>query len=177
MKKLYLPLILFILLVLEGLAINLLPKEIALSEYLIIAHWVLAFLVYIAVYYDSGSTYYSVFYAFLFGLLIDILYTGILGVYMFSYGLIIYIIHGLQKFLQRNFFVLILLGILAFLMADLFIYFVYSVVGITEMVWKDYLLQRLLPTIFSNLLFFLILFPVFKKSIVRWGNEQLDKGN
>ena len=177
MKKVYLPLILFAFVVFEGLAINLLPNEIALSEYLVIAHWVLALLVYVAVYYDTESTLYSVFYAFIFGLLIDIIYTGILGVYMFSYGIVIYVIHGLQKLLQRNFYVLILLGAVAFLMADLLIYLMYSVVGITDMVWKEYLLQRLLPTTIANLVFFLILFPIFKKSIVRWGNEQLNKGN
>lgn len=175
MKKLYLPLILFVFLVFEGLAINLLPTEIALSENLFIAHWVLALLVYIAVYYDSRTTYYSIIYAFIFGLLVDIIYTGVLGVYMFSYGLVIYIIHNLQKLLQRNFFVLILLGIFSFLMADSFIYLIYYVVGITEMVWQDYLVRRLLPTIVANLVFFIILFPIFKKRIGRWGNEQLNK--
>lgn len=177
MKRLYLPLILFIFVILEGVAINLLPTEIVLSNYLIIAHWVLAFLVYIAIYYDTGSTYYSIMYALIFGLLIDIIYTGVLGVYMFSYGGVIYIIHGLQKLLQRNFFVLVLLGVAAFLMADFSIYLIYFVVGITEMVWQDYLLQRLIPTILANLLFLLILFPIFKKNIVRWGDEQLTKGN
>ena len=177
MKRLYLPLILFILVILEGVAINLLPDELALGDYLIIAHWVLAFLVYIAIYYDTGSTYYSIVYALTFGLLIDIIYTGVLGVYMFSYGLVIYIIHGLQRLLQRNIFVLLLLGVAAFLMSDIFIYLVYFVVGITEMVWRDYLLQRLIPTILANLLFLLILFPIFKKNIVMWGDEQLSKGN
>ena len=177
MKRLYLPLILFIFVILEGLAIDLLPKEIVLSEYLIIAHWVLAFLVYIAIYYDTESTYYSVVYAFIFGLLIDIVYTGILGVYMFSYGIVIYIVRGLQKLLQRNLFVLLLLSIGTFIMADLLIYIMYYVVGITEMMWKDYLVNRLIPTIFANLLFILILFPIFKKSIVRWSREQLTKGN
>lgn len=177
MKKVYLPLILFILVVLEGLAINLLPNEIVLSDYLIIAHWVLVFLVYISVYYDEEDTYYSIVYAFIFGLFIDVIYTGILGVYMFSYGVAIYALHGLQRLFHRNFFVLLLLGVTAIVMADLFIYVMYSVVGITDMVWQDYLLRRLLPTLLANLLFLLILFPLFKKTIVRWSDEQLDKGN
>ncbi|MHA6252119.1 rod shape-determining protein MreD [Oceanobacillus sp. CAU 1775] len=173
MKRIYLPLILFFLVIFEGVAINLLPTSIALSDYLIIAHWVLVFLIYIAIYYDTESTYYSVVYAFIFGLLIDIIYTEVLGVYMFSYGLTIYIIHGLQRLLQRNIFVLILLGILGLMIAELSIYTIYYVVNITGMIWQDYLLQRLLPSIAANLIFLLILYPLFKKKMVHWGNEQL----
>src|SRR5699024_190326 len=175
--KLYLPLILLIIVIFEGVAINLLPTALILTDYLIIAHWVLVFLVYIAIYYDTESTYYSVLYAILFGLLIDILYTGILGVYMFSYATVIYVIHGLQKLLQRNFFVLLLLGFTAIVSADFLIYAMYYVVGITEMAGQDYLMQRLVPTILANFLFLLILFPIIKKSITRWGDEQLSKGS
>ena len=177
MKKAYIPLILLVLVILEGLAINLLPKEIVLSDYLIIAHWVLAFLVYITVYYDEDDTYYSVIYAFIFGLFIDVIYTGILGVYMFSYGFVVYVMNRLRNLLYRHFYVLLLLGVIAFVMADFLIYIMYSVVGITDMVWQDYLLRRLLPTLAANLLFLLFLFPIFKKRLIRWSEEQLEQGN
>ncbi|MCF3941889.1 rod shape-determining protein MreD [Oceanobacillus alkalisoli] len=177
MKKAYLPLILLVLVIVEGLAINLLPNEIVLSTNLIIAHWVLVFLVYIAVYYDVEDTYYSITYAFIFGLLIDVVYTGILGIYMFSYGIAIYAIHGLQKLLHRNFYVLLILGVTAIAVADGLIYMMYTVIGVTDMIWSDYLLRRMLPTILANLLFLLLLFPLFKKRIVQWSKEQLDRGN
>lgn len=177
MKKIYLPLILFVLVIAEGLSINLLPDEIALSDYLIIAHWVLAFLVYIAVYYDTEDTYYAIAYAFIFGLLIDIIYTGVLGVYMFSYGIVMYIIHKLLKLLQRNIYVLFLSGAAAIFLGDFFIYMMYAVVGITGIIWQDYLLIRSVPTLLANLVFFLLLFPLFRKRLVRWSNEQLDQSN
>lgn len=173
MKRIYLPLILLFLVIFEGLAINLLPTSIVLSDYLVIAHWVLVFLIYIAIYYDTESTYYAVVYAFIFGLLIDVIYTGILGVYMFSYGLTAYMIHGLQRLLQRNIYVLIFLGVLGLIIAELSIFIMFYVVGITNMILQDYLLQRLLPTVLANLIFLLILFPIFKKKMVHWGNEQL----
>lgn len=175
MKKLYVPLILFIFLIAEGLSINHLPYEIAFSDYLIIAHWILAFLVYIAVYYDIENTYYAIAYGFLFGLFIDIIYTGVLGVYMFSYGIVMYILHLLQKLLHRNVFVLIFFGTIAFVLGDLLIYIMYAVVGITEMVWRDYWLLRSLPTLVANLLFLLLLFPIFKNRIMKWSMEQVEK--
>lgn len=177
MTKIYLSLILFFFLVVEGVAIDLLPNSLVLSDYYIIAHWILAVLVYIAIYYDISNTYYSVLYAFIFGLLIDIVYTELLGVYMFSYGIVIYIIHELQKMLQRNLFVLSLLGVIAITLADLLIYIMYSVAGITEMIWKDYFGIRLIPTVFANLLFLYILYPFLKERAARWGDQQVRKRN
>lgn len=177
MKKAYLPLILLGLVIFEGLAINLLPDKLTSSEYLIIAHWALAFLVYLAVYYDKEDTYYSILYAFLTGLFIDVIYTGILGVYMFSYGVTIYAVHALQRLLHQNFHVLLLSGALAFVVGDILIYLMYSVIAVTDMGWQDYLLERSLPSLLANLVFLLLLFPLFKQRVVRWGEEQLDTNN
>ena len=173
MKRLYIPLILFLLTILEGVALDLLPSELIMSDMLMVPHWVFAFLVYMAVFYDNDNTYHSVVYALLFGLLIDIVYTGILGIYMFTYALIIYIIHGLKKMLQGNFYVLLLLGAVGFILVDLSIYVIYMVVGLTDMVWENYLTGRLLPTGASNLVFLLIVYPFIAKRLARWGREQL----
>ena len=177
MKKAYLPLILIVFVILEGLAINLLPERFLSGNYLIIAHWALAFLVFIAVYYDLEDTYYSILYGFIFGLLIDIVYTGILGIYMFSYGVTMYAIHALQRVFQQNFHVLVLSGALAFLLGDLLIYIMYSVISVTDMGWKEYLLERSIPTLLANLLFLLVLFPIFKSRLVRWSEEQLENNS
>lgn len=79
MKHLYLPLILFLLLITEGVALEILPSSIVLSDTLIVPHWVFICLIFIAVLYDNENTYYSVLYALIFGILIDIVYTGVLG--------------------------------------------------------------------------------------------------
>ena len=93
MKRLYLPLILFLFIVLEGVALDLLPVQLLSAQTLIVPHWVFIILIFIVIFYDKEDTYYSIVYAVIFGLLIDIVYTGILGIYMFSYGFGIYIIH------------------------------------------------------------------------------------
>ncbi|WP_245347700.1 rod shape-determining protein MreD [Oceanobacillus polygoni] len=177
MKRLYFPLILFLLTILEGVALELLPSNLVMSDMLMVPHWVFAFLVYMTVFYDNDNTYHSLVYALLFGLLIDIVYTGILGVYMFMYALTIYIIHGFKKILQGNFYVLLLLGAVGFLLVDLSIYFIYMVVGLTDMVWESYLTARLLPTVVSNLVFLAIIYPFVAKRLARWGREQLTGSN
>src|SRR5690606_35699244 len=108
MKKLLLPLMLLIIMVLESTAVIILPDEWFLSDSLIIPHWTLVFLILITVFYDRDNTYYSLLYGILFGFLVDLTYTNILGVYMFSSGFVVYIIHELKKLFHPNAFIAIL---------------------------------------------------------------------
>ncbi|WP_042223334.1 rod shape-determining protein MreD [Oceanobacillus manasiensis] len=177
MKRLYLPLILFLFLVLEGVALDLLPGRLLTGDLLIVPHWVLIFLVFITIFYENERTYYSFIYALVFGLLIDVVYTGILGVYMFSYAFAIYIVHLLNKLVHANIHVSILLGVVAVVLSDISINVIYLVAGVNDMIWQDYFMTRLLPTLISNLVFLVILYPLFVKRLTTWGQEQLSGNN
>lgn len=177
MKRLYLPLILFLLTILEGVAFELLPAKLVLGNALIIPHWVFIFLVCTAIFYDEENTFYSVLYGALFGILIDIIYTGVLGVYMFSYAVSVYIVYGLKKMLHANLYSTLLLSFIGIVLADVMINFIYSVVGITDIQWGSYLLYRLLPTILANLLFLFILYPFFRNQLITWRRERLNRNN
>ena len=177
MKRLFLPLILFLFVVLEGLALELLPSKLVMGHLLIIPHWVLVFLVFLAIFYDNENTYYSVLYGLIFGLLIDVVYTGILGVYMFSYALVIYVLHGLKKMLHGNIYVTFILGVIGIAFADILVNFIYTMVGLTDTAWIDYFTYRLLPTIILNVVFLFLLYPLFVKRLIRWNSEQLSKSN
>jgi len=173
MKRLFLPLILFLTVILEGVALELLPARLVTGELLIIPHWAFVLLVCVAIFYDRENTYTSVFYAVIFGLMIDIVYTGILGVYMFTYALVIYVVHGLKKLLHANFYVTLLLGFLGIVLSDVMIYIVYSVVGIADIAFTHYILYRLIPTALANELFLLILYPLVRRRLNEWSKEQL----
>lgn len=168
MRQIYLPLVLFFVLVLEGVALELLPVSMTQGDILIIAHWVLICLIYSAIFYDKETTRFSIFYAFIFGLLIDIVYTDVLGVYMFTYGLTIYIIKKLTRLLQSNLLATILFGVLGVGLADILIYLVYMVIWVTELSWQDYFMIRLLPTILANILFLIIIYPFITKKLTDW---------
>src|SRR5699024_950877 len=106
-----------------------------------------------AIFYERDTTYFSIIYAFVFGLLIDVVYTGVLGVYMFTYAFVIYLVHGLRKVFQGNIYVSLLLGIMSVILADTAIHVIYSAAGIIDMGWSDYAINRLLPTVVSNIVF------------------------
>ncbi|WP_205601348.1 rod shape-determining protein MreD [Virgibacillus sp. YIM 98842] len=173
MKHLYIPLFLFFFLILEGVALELLPVALLTSELLIVPHWVLIFLVLTAMFYEKDTTYFSIIYALIFGLLIDVVYTGVLGVYMFSYALVIYLVLGLRKVFHGNIYVSLLLGIISVMLADVAIHVIYSAAGVIQMVWNDYAIYRLLPTVLSNIVFILILYPLFAKRLSKWSEGLL----
>lgn len=174
MKKLYLFLILFFLLVFEGIALELLPSKLAVGDLLIIPHWIFIFLFLMSVYYEKESIFYSIIFAITFGLLIDIVYTGILGVYMFVYPVALYLLNSLKKLLHENFLVILVLSGIGIIVTDGMIHIVYTVIGITNMEWLNYLIYRLLPTVLANLIFLIVLYPIMKSRLIKWQKEQVD---
>src|SRR5690625_4364597 len=67
MRRIFAPLILFLLIVLEGVSQELLPEMIVSSQTLIIPHWVFIFLVLVAIFFVAVISFYVViFYYFWF---------------------------------------------------------------------------------------------------------------
>jgi len=172
-SRVYLVVILFTLLALEGVALDFLPAIIIESETIIISHWVFIFTFYIALYYDTENTYHGVIFAAIFGLLIDIVYTNILGVYMFAYFVSIYLIFIMGRSIRVNLLGAILLGIVGLTIVDFIIYFIYYFIGVTYIAIDDYAYYRLLPTILANIIFLIILYPLLYKRLARWQERQL----
>lgn len=171
MKRIFIALLLFLFLILEGVATRFLPTELFNGDLFVIPHWTLSGIILITLLYFRVNSFYAVLLALLFGLLKDMVYTEILGVYMFSYAATIYIVFQLKKLLHVNFFVLLLFGIIGIGFSDLFVYFIYYVIGLVDTGWLDYLNYRLLPTIGLNLVYLIILYFLFSKVLIRWGRE------
>lgn len=167
MKRLFFFPILFFILVFEGIALKLLPEMLINTNLLIVPHWVFIFLVLIALFYDHSTTYYSIIYACLFGLLVDIVYTNILGVYMFTYPVAIYVIQLLKGVFHTNIYTAILMTTVGLCVTEIIIHFIYLTVDITHMPFVDHFVYRLLPTILANLILLIILYPLLKNILQR----------
>ncbi|RWZ59941.1 rod shape-determining protein MreD [Halobacillus fulvus] len=172
MRRYYIALLSLFLLVFQGMAMSLLPANLVYSDLLITPHWVLVLLLLTAIFYDREDTYVAVVYAIIFGLLIDVVYTGILGVYMITYTLIAYTIFRMNKWLVSNFLGTFLLVVIGIVLADTMLYMVYSFVQVTEMTWGEYALFRLLPTLAANMIFFVVLYPLVKGKLEKWSSER-----
>lgn len=175
MKHFVLPFILFLLLVSEGIALDLLPASLTSSDTLIVPHWVFLFLLLIGLFYDSNDTFYSILYGIIFGLLIDIVYTGVLGIYMFIYPFALYVGYLLKRLLQTNIHMTILIAIVTMTVIEIFLVFVFSVVGMVETTASHFIVRRLLPTLLANILFLIPLYFLSVKTLKSWGKKQADK--
>ncbi|MFC4403972.1 rod shape-determining protein MreD [Gracilibacillus xinjiangensis] len=157
------------LIILEGALANILVKlSFIPAEWQIVSHFLLLFVIYITIFFDRQSTYYSFLFAVLFGLLVDILYTPILGIYLFAYAAAIYIVRNFMKWLHANFYVTVLMMIVGVFTADILAYFLYNIIQMHNMGWNEYLLDRLLPTISWNVIVGIVFFPMLYKLLKKW---------
>lgn len=171
MERLFFFPILFLILIFEGIALKLLPEVIINTNLLIVPHWVFVFLVLIALFYDQTETYYAVLYASLFGFLIDIVYTDMLGVYLFTYPVAIYVVHLLKRVFHTNIYSTILMACIGLIITETIIYLIYLTVDITDMTLVNSLFNRLIPTLIANTIMLVLLYPIFKNMLIRWSMQ------
>lgn len=168
MIRFYIPLILFSFTVLEGVSLKLLPNRLVYADSILIPHWVFIFLICVVIFFEREEEYTSIYYAVIFGLMIDILYTDILGVYMFTYAITIYMIKGISRLLQDNLLSAIIFSVVGLVMMEVLIQLFYIVIGVIQVQWKEYISLRLLPSIMANIVFLLVIYPIVAKWLSNW---------
>lgn len=168
MKRLFFFLILFFILIFEGIALKLLPEAIIDANLFVVPHWIFIFLVLMSLFYDHYETYYAIIYACIFGFLVDIVYTNVLGVYMFTYPVAIYIVYLLKRVFQTNIYTAILMASIGLIVTEVIIHFIYLTVNITDVTWTEHLFNRLIPTMIANVILLVILYPILKHLLTRF---------
>ncbi len=175
MSRLFPPLMLFVLIILQGINFLFIPSSFEASGFLITIHGVFVFLIMIGLYYDEETSYYSFLFAIISGLVLDIVYSPVIGVYMFSYAVVMYVVHHLRKVLHVNFYVSSFVFFLSIILVDVMIYWIYQLIGVTELSIQGYFEQRLLMTLAINYFVFLIQFVLFKRLLTRYSFERFEQ--
>lgn len=168
MRSFILPVILFILLILESITINLLPSSILALDLYYIPHWLLVFSILITIYYDELHSYYGILNGVLFAFLFELIYTDLLGIYLLAYAVALYMVHLLKRFLHKNFIVTFLLVTVSLIVAEFILFALYFIVGQVDLTLTDFISLRLIPTVLINILFLLIIYPIFAKRLMIW---------
>ncbi|MBD8069351.1 rod shape-determining protein MreD [Bacillus sp. PS06] len=160
MRRLILPSILLFLFILESIFVDVLPASFIMNNYLLVPHFLFVTIVFVAM---IGNRNEVMLQGAIFGLLFDIVYTGILGIYLFSFPLIAYIISKLAGILQNHIVIVSLLSIISVVLLELFTYGVNLLIGITTMSMDIFIEQRLISTTILNGLFIVIMaYPLLK---------------
>lgn len=161
MRKYFLPLLFIFLFVLEStFALMVPPKEIFGSERWLIPHFLLIAIMLLIIF---GSKKLGLLYAFIFGLLFDIVYTEIIGINLFLFPVVTYIVYQLMKILQNNLIVTTIIILFGVALMEMGSYGINLIISITTMTFSDFIFLRFIPTLILNLIFIIILIYPLKK--------------
>ncbi|EWH23478.1 rod shape-determining protein MreD [Bacillus haynesii] len=159
MKRFLLPVVMMFVLVSDSVYADFVNLPFVTEEQQLIPRFLLLVLVFMTAYVNQP---FAITYGFIFGLLYDINYTDLLGVYMFGFAGICYLSSKAFKVLQTNALVVIFIALLAVCVLEFYQYGVQMLIRPEIMPFHQFVLGRLLPTLALNAVGGLLLIYPFK---------------
>lgn len=164
MRRFILPFLIFFIFISESIFAHLAHVPFALEDQLYIPRFVLIMVIFVTVYLNRTQ---GMLFGFVFGLLHDIVYIEVIGIYLFAYGIIVYLISKAMKVLHVNAFIVLFLTILSFALLEYYVYGINYLVGTTKMSLYNFTTLRLLPTIALNSIIAILLIYPLKKFLTK----------
>ncbi|MBM7578827.1 rod shape-determining protein MreD [Jeotgalibacillus terrae] len=160
MIRFVLPLIGIVVFYSESIFATFSPLEVAGDTRLLVPHFLVVFLLFLSFYYNRNTSY---IYAFVFGLMYDVFFTGVLGIYMFLFPLLIYISALIFRLIYQNIVINGLVTLIMIALVEWIVYQFYLLIGIADMNVQTFLNHRLYSTLLFNAAFILIAAYPFKQ--------------
>ncbi|EFI83560.1 rod shape-determining protein MreD [Listeria grayi] len=166
-KNVALPAIIILTFILEGVASLIFGKQLFAENRLFIPHFLLVMLILMTAFYKRNPT---LIYAFILGLVYDIYYTNIMGVFFALFPLIVYITDKFLQVFQKNILLLALITIFDIILMESIVYAFYLLIGKTNMEIFAFIDTRLWTTILLNFAFYLIAYFPFRRFLLKLEN-------
>lgn len=163
----FFPLGLIICVFLDGTLSSLYASHLFTTDITIESRLALFWLV-MAVFY--GKVDHLLWWAFLTGLVFDIYYTGILGIFIIIFPLIVYLNREVYRFFTSIFLVVLLIYLIDITIVSALAYWANNLIGLTNVNVADFSLHVLWPTIVFNLALFVLLFIPVKNWFERFSH-------
>ncbi|KOO46970.1 rod shape-determining protein MreD [Priestia koreensis] len=161
LTRLFLPILVSVVFILESLFTNFIAVLPSLQEWILSPRFLLIILVFMVSYINLKQ---GMIYGIIFGMLYDIAFTDVLGVYMFGFPVICFIMTKFLKILQNNIIVVSFISLLAVALLEFYVYSINLTVHLTHMGMTDFLHIRFYPTMILNAIFIIIFaFPMQKR--------------
>ncbi|MFP7299830.1 rod shape-determining protein MreD [Neobacillus niacini] len=172
MKKFLLPLLFLFLFLLESIFVQYIPPEIFGHNYILAPHFLFAGILFLAIY---AGRKYGIIYAAIFGLLFDIVWIEIVGIYFFLFPFITYLISKIMHVLQTNIFVAFLASIVGIALLELGVYEMDFLIHITTLEFMSFIKMRFYPSLILNAIFLLIAAYPLKRHFERFADSLRDE--
>ncbi|WP_062104557.1 rod shape-determining protein MreD [Bacillus niameyensis] len=170
MKRLILPLLLLIGFYLEGIFVELVRNGSFGLNVILVPRFLTVLFAVMGIYYVRN---YSLIYAAVFGLLFDVYYTEIIGIYLFLFPIIVYIASKITKLLQANILTTFFVVLLSVALVEFVVYGFNVFVLQKEMELEEFAKSRLWSTLGLNQLFLLLIYYPFKKLLFYRKKDEL----
>lgn len=110
------------------------------------------------------------FFAVIAGVVADVYYSGILGLFIFLYPLIVWLTRVLAHSFNPSFLTSILIFFIDVAAFEFLNYLAYNIVGVTTMSIVDFVVDVLTPTLALNLVYFVVLYwPI--SAVFKWATK------
>ena len=158
MVKFFITLAAVVLFIVEPVFSLFSPFELGDHVFYIVPRFLILFLIFLSIYYNRKQ---AMIYAFIFGLLYDVFYIDIIGLYTVLYPLICYIAGWIVKVIHQRLIVSTMISLILVAGIELIVYQFNLLIGYTTITMLDFVTYRLIATILANLFFVVILVWVF----------------
>ena len=147
MRKFLLPLLFLLLFIVESLFVEYLPEKIFGFERIFVPHFLFIALLFLTIFVGKK---HGIIFAAIFGLLFDIVYVEIIGIYLFLYPFISYLIYKLLQVLQANFITAFLAALLGVSLLEIGVYEMNYLIHVTDLDFIGFMNLRFYPTLILN---------------------------
>lgn len=164
-KRIYwLPILMIIAFLMDGVMMNHFSVFLIESGYTLVPRIVVITLVLLTFIIDHSSMFW---FAVIVGFMYDSYYSGILGVYMAIFAVIVRVIGHIRGKISINPFTLGLALIFLLTITETGVYIIYTLIGIQHLTVQQFLVQRLGSSLILNIvLYYLLYIPL--KNFALW---------
>ncbi|WHY84872.1 rod shape-determining protein MreD [Neobacillus novalis] len=153
MKKFLLPLLFLFLFLLESLFVQYLPENVFGRNRILVPHFLFAAILFLTIFVGKKQ---GIIYAAIFGLLFDIVYVEIIGIYLFVYPFISYLVSKIMQILQTNMIIAFLVSIFGIALLEVGVYEMNHLIHVTNVDFMSFINLRFYPTLILNAAFIII---------------------
>jgi len=145
------------------------PIELNGDFYVLVPRFLIMYLIFVSIYYDRKR---AMLYALFFGLLYDVFFIDIIGLYSFIYPLMCLVASFVVKFVHQHLIVATILTLILVAVVESLLFLFYTFIGIKTMSFTNFYQYNLIPTMIANLVFLLMFGWAFKYILLNRFNQK-----
>lgn len=136
------------------------PMHFGKIDVIFVPHLTLMYLLILTIYRCFGV---ALILAIFFGLITDLYFGSIYGLYMFGYILAVVVMDRFFKIFYKDKVMIFIIILVSTLLIEIYVALIYGLIGFIQFNLLEFLLLRLLPTFILNIILLTILYPIMLK--------------